>query len=97
MTTVELPYPLVLVEWADAHTSEAGWQSLEDLEDDGECIVQTVGFLIPSSDSGAKADHVSLWQTLCQGEGIHGMYIPSGMVRRIIVLSPTLDNVTPHL
>lgn len=92
MARVDLPYPVVLVEWADAHMSEAGWQELDSLEDDGERMVQTIGFLVPDSDPGGKPGHVSLWQTMCQGEGIHGMWIPTGMVRRIIVLSPVLDN-----
>ncbi len=79
-------YSAVLVEWADAHTSEAGWLELDGYEDDGEVIVTTVGFLVPVGDPGSKDGHVSLWQTLCQGEGIHGFHIPVQMVRQIKVL-----------
>lgn len=92
MPAVTLPYPLVLVEWADTHLAEAGWQELESIEHDDDCIVQTCGFLIPDTDPGSKKNHVSLWQTLKSDEGIHGTFIPSGMVRRIIILSPTLGD-----
>ena len=79
-------YSIVWVEWADAHTSEAGWLELDGYEDDGEVLVSTVGFLIPVGDAGSKDGHVSVWQTLCQGEGIHGFHIPVQMVRQIKVL-----------
>ena len=82
-------YSVVWVEWADAHTSEAGWLELDEYEDDGEVLVSTVGFLIPVGDAGSKDGHVSLWQTLCQGEGIHGFHIPVQMVRQIKVLGPS--------
>jgi hypothetical protein len=79
-------YSIVWVEWADAHTSEAGWLELDGYEDDGEVLVSTVGFLVPVGDAGSKDGHVSVWQTLCQGEGIHGFHIPVQMVRQIKVL-----------
>jgi hypothetical protein len=97
MASVTLPYPLVLVEWADAHTSEGGWQDLETLADDEECVIQSVGFMIPEGEPGGKTGHVSLWQTYKEPEGVHGFYVPSAMVRRVIILSPILDNVTPDL
>jgi len=80
-------YPVVMVRWADAHTSEGGWLSLDDYKDDGETIVETVDFLIPVGDAGSKENHVSLWQTICEGEAIHAMHIPVGMVREMIALS----------
>ena len=49
-------------------------------------LVSTVGFLVPVGDAGSKDGHVSVWQTLCQGEGIHGFHIPVQMVRQIKVL-----------
>ena len=78
---------LVYVQWADAHTSEGGWLDLEDYEDEGECLVETVGYMIPVGEPGSKKDHVSVWQTLCDGEGIHGFHIPIGMVRTIKTIS----------
>ena len=74
-------YPLVIVQWADAHASEGGWIDLDEYDDDGECIVTTVGFLVPADDPGGKKDHVTVWQTITEGEGIHGFHIPVSMVR----------------
>jgi hypothetical protein len=79
-------YPIVLVTWADTHLSEGGWLDLDDYEDDGECIVTSVGFHIPVGDAGSKQKHVTLWQTLCKEEGIHAIHIPVGMVRDIKIL-----------
>jgi hypothetical protein len=79
-------YPMVLVTWADTHLSEGGWLDLADYEDDGECIVASVGFHIPVGDPGSKEKHLTLWQTLCKDEGIHAIHIPVGMVREIKIL-----------
>ena len=79
-------YPMVLVTWADTHLSEGGWLDLPDYEDDGECIVASVGFHIPVGDPGSKEKHLTLWQTLCKDEGIHAIHIPLLMVREIKIL-----------
>lgn len=79
-------YPIVMVTWADTHMSASGWLELKDYEDDGECIVASVGYHIPVGDPGSKDKHVSLWQTLCKGEGIHAIHIPVGMVRDLKIL-----------
>lgn len=79
-------YTMVRVIWADAHTSEGGWLDMTDYIDDGEVLVHTVGYLIPIGDAGSKDKHISVWQTLCGGEGIHGFHIPVAMVRDMIVL-----------
>ena len=34
-------YPMALVYWADACGGDAGWLTLEDVEDDGEVLVQS--------------------------------------------------------
>lgn len=81
---------VVWVKWADAHTSEAGWLDIDQYEDDGETIVDTVGFLLPYPDQGSKKDHITVWQTLCDGDGIHAMHIPVGMVRSMVVLNPPM-------
>ena len=77
---------IVLVQWADTHMSDSGWLDLDKYEDDGEMLVDTVGFLIPVGEPGSKAQHVTVWQTLCKGEGIHAIHIPVGMVRDTKVL-----------
>ena len=79
-------YKIVYVTWADAHCSESGWVDLDDYNDDGEIIVHTTGFLIPLGDAGSKDKHVSLWQSLSGGEGIHGFHIPVQMVRNMKTL-----------
>jgi hypothetical protein len=77
---------MVHVKWADTHLSDGGWLDLSEYEDDGECIVNSLGYLIPVGDAGSKNKHVTLWQTLCDGEGIHAIHIPVGMVREIKIL-----------
>lgn len=79
-------YSMVRVVWADAHTSESGWLNMDEQADDGEVLVHTVGYLIPAGDAGSKDKHIAVWQTLCDGEGIHGFYIPVAMVREMVVL-----------
>lgn len=74
---------IVYIQWADTHLSEPGWLELNNIEDDGECLVDTVGFLMPLGEPGSKTDHVTVWQTLCDDEGIHAIHIPVGMVRQI--------------
>lgn len=81
-------YTIVLVKWADACGEEPGWLSLDALEDTGEVIVQSVGFLIPKDEPGFKQDHVTLMQSYHDGEGIHIFRIPVGMVRSMTVVSP---------
>ena len=80
-------FSIVLIRWADAHMGDAGWLDLDEYEDDGESIVETVGFLIPVGEAGSKKDHVTLWQTISDDQGIHAMHIPIGMVREVKVLS----------
>jgi len=85
-TTTSISYSMVHVKWADTHLSDGGWLDLSEYEDDGECIVNSLGYLIPVGDAGSKNKHVTLWQTLCDGEGIHAIHIPVGMVREIKIL-----------
>ena len=80
-------YPIVLVYWADACGGDAGWLALDDLEDDGETVVQSTGFLVPVGDAGAKEKHITLLQSIHDGEGINLFYIPVDMVRKIIVMN----------
>lgn len=80
-------YPVVCVRWADAHAGDGGWLELSSYPDDGEYIITTVGYLVPADSPGGKADHVTLWQTLTDGEGIHPFHIPVQMVRNIQVIA----------
>jgi hypothetical protein len=79
-------FPIVLITWADAHCGEAGWIDLDSVEDDGECIITSVGYLVPAGEGG-KAGHVTLYQTHTDGEAIHPFHIPAGMVRETKILT----------
>ena len=81
---------IVLLQWADIHMSEGGWQDLDKYEDDGEMMVDTVGFLIPLGDPGSKDRHITVWQTLCKGEGIHAIHIPVENIRHIKILAESV-------
>lgn len=80
-------YEPVLVIWADAHAGVGGWLDLAEYDDDGECLVSTVGFLVPETDKGGKRDHLTVWQTIVDGEGINPFHIPTAMVRKTVVLA----------
>jgi len=78
---------LVLIKWADAHDGGIhGWTDLDTYEDDGECIITTVGLMIPADEPGGKKDHVSVWQTIAGRDAIHPFHIPVGMVRTMTVI-----------
>ena len=81
-----MTYPIVCIRWADAHAGDGGWLELSHYEDDGEYIITTVGYLVPSDAPGGKHGHVTVWQTLTDGEGIHPFHIPADMVRNITVI-----------
>lgn len=85
---MQTEYPVALIEWADACGGDPGWLTLEEVEDDGETLVQSVGFLVPADDPGGKKDHVTLLQTYHGGDGINLFYIPVQMVRKTILLNP---------
>lgn len=87
-TPPKLPFQLVLVEWADAHAGEGGWLDMGDYQDNGEYIITSAGFVVPEGRRGAKKGHLTLWQTVCDGDGIHPFHIPTGMVRKIHPLNP---------
>ena len=80
------PYQIGMLVWADAHAGEGGWQELAELEDDGECLVTTVGFIVPPAEGG-KEGHITLWQTINDGEGINPFHVPLGMVRSLKIIS----------
>lgn len=86
----------VLVEWADAHAGPGHWAELDE-EDTGEHIVRTTGFLI-SEDSGGKKLHVTIAQSQTpDGFYDHVIYIPSGMIRRLVYLKEgTIANAMPQ-
>jgi len=74
------PYPALIL-WADAHSADIGtWHPIEDLEDTGEFLNRTVGFVIED----AKRDHVTVCQSITPDEQVdHVLHIPMGMIRKI--------------
>lgn len=94
----------VIVTWADAHAHEGSWTYVDDMEDTGDYIVTSVGWLMPPG-QGGFANHA----TICQSHGAdnavdHIIHIPTGMIRSIQYLDPiskifkmNLDSDTPHL
>ena len=82
------------VEWADAHAGPEQWTQLADMDDDGEYIVNSVGYLLPTGDGG-KDGHVTLVQSITPNDDVdHTLHIPVAMVRRCIVLCNAQDVVS---
>ena len=78
----------VVVHWADAHAGTEHWTPVEELDDDGEYIVASVGWLLPV-DEGGKPDHVTLVQSLTVDDHVdHVLHIPVSMVRTIASITP---------
>lgn len=82
-----MDHVLVFIEWVDAHAGITGWLTLDEYDPEGEQIVQTVGFLIKENDPGGKPDHLTVWQTLADGDGISPFHIPLVMVRKVVKLN----------
>lgn len=78
---------VVLIRWKDAHAGEGGWLEMDDYDDDGLAVVETVGFLIPADEPGGKAHHVTVWQSISEDDGIHPFHIPVEMVLEMTVLN----------
>jgi hypothetical protein len=74
----------VLVTWHDAHSGSESWVNIKDLDLDP-AVVQTVGFLLATSDGG-KPDHVTIYQSRNEDNIDHVLHIPVKMVVSIKVL-----------
>ena len=86
---------MVLVKWADAHSPESGWTFLSHLEDTGEFIVETMGWLL-TEDDGGKTDHITVAQSIGPDDAAdHIIHIPKGMVRKIFNLISSSDLTHP--
>ena len=76
----------VLVVWADAHADLETWTHPDDIDDNGEYLVRSVGWHLPVGDGG-KTDHMTLCQSQTpNGDIDHVLHIPVGMVRTVTVL-----------
>lgn len=74
----------VLVTWHDAHSGAESWINIKDLDTDP-AEVQSVGFLLATSDGG-KPDHITLYQSRNEDSVDHVLHIPVGMVKSVKVL-----------
>lgn len=80
----------VVVRWADAHSGAEQWTPIDEMDDDGEYLVESVGWLIPV-DEGGKPNHVTLAQSLTPDDAVdHILHIPTSMVRNIASVSVVL-------
>jgi len=71
---------MVAVTWADAHADCVQWTALDEIEDDGEFLVVSVGLLLV----GAKRGYISIAQSVDPNETVDSvLHIPRGMVRRL--------------
>jgi hypothetical protein len=75
---------VVLVTWHDAHSGAESWINIKDLDTEP-AEVQSVGFLLATSDGG-KPDHVTLYQSRNEDSLDHVLHIPVRMVRTMKVL-----------
>ena len=75
---------VVLVTWHDAHSGAESWINIEDLDTEP-AEVQSVGFLLATSDGG-KPDHVTLYQSRNEDSVDHVLHIPVRMVQTMKVL-----------
>lgn len=86
---------MVLVSWADAHSPESGWTFVTHLEDTGEFIVETIGWLL-TEDDGGKTGHITVAQSIGPDDAAdHIIHIPVGMVRKITNLIASTDLTHP--
>jgi hypothetical protein len=76
---------LLLVEWADAHDGTETWTAIDDLVDDGEVIITSVGIQL-DEDNGGKKGHVALAQSIDGDHVDNVLYVPVGMIRKMTAL-----------
>ena len=76
----------VLVIWHDAHAACQGWEYLDELIDDGDYVVKSIGYLIDSKKYGKKK-HISIAQSISEEDCVDSvLHIPKAMVQKIIIL-----------
>ncbi len=75
---------LYLVEWEDARGVQPHWQKLDELVDDGICLIRSVGWLVRGDLDDPKVLVPHLGVDPDQGCG--HMTIPASAVRRMVEL-----------
>lgn len=88
-------FEMWLVEWADAHTAPHEWVHIEDVAEDGEYIVRSIGWVLPPN-KGGKEHHITLCQSWTPEDMVdHIVHIPVAMVRTVANLK-TSKQQTPR-
>ena len=79
--------PFLCVEWADAFATSSTWQFADEIDDTGEHLVRSSGWLLMPG-SGGQSGHISLAQSVGPEQSVdHIINIPIGMIRKIHRLS----------
>jgi hypothetical protein len=75
---------MVLVTWHDAHAGSENWVHVDDLDDDGAYVVQSVGWLM----EGMKRGHVTISQSSTQCGHVDAvLHVPLKMVKSVQLLA----------
>lgn len=79
---------IVIVEWVDAHQGTESWTSIHDLADEGDRLILTVGFVLPT-DEGGKENHITVFQSFDEEQEMvdNVLHIPVGMVKSMRAVS----------
>ena len=81
--TTDQQMSVVRIIWHDAHSVGAGWQAIDEIDDEP-CVVESVGYLLPES----KAGHIVITQSITDENTIdHILAVPVAMVQSMQVLS----------
>ena len=81
----------VIVIWHDAHASAAQWEHEDDLNDHEPYEVQSIGFMLTTS-NGGKRNHVSILQSRSHEGFVDSiLHIPKKMVVKTIALERTTN------
>jgi len=74
---------VTLVIWHDAHGDASSWVDLDEIGDDGPCVVHSCGLRLKPG-KGGKPGHVSIAQSMTHyGDVDSVLHIPSAMVVEI--------------
>ena len=87
----EAPTRIVLVEWLDACSDDAGWKTWKKIHRQEPMLVRSVGYIVRE-----EADFISLAASVVAFDGtVDGdVTVPRAMVRRVVDLMPVVEATT---
>lgn len=74
---------LVLVEWLDAVTDDAGWKKIEDVAKTRPPVCKSVGWILKDTKT-----HITIAATIHGADCDGDVTIPRGMIRKVTELGP---------